>query len=245
MDRRGFVKLCASTAASVGTNPALLAKTGSAPLKRYERVKLVKANGSDLDPASLVAGENYIFNYPYISTPCFLLNLGREIRQTQQLQTQAGESYLWPGGVGKRRSIVSFSAICAHKMTHPAKSVSFINYRPETVSFNNQQKQRVQRDGVIYCCSENSVYDPARGAQVLGGPARQPLCTILIEYIEQENALYAVGSYGGEMFEKFFERFSQRLQLEYGTTNVEARVSKAARVLPIAQFSRNQILCGV
>ena len=244
MDRRGFVKLCASTAASVGASPALLAKASKAPFKHYERVKLLDHKGHALDPDSLVTGENYIFNYPYISTPCFLLNLDQELRQSRQLQTEAGETYQWPGGVGKHRSIVSFSAICAHKMSHPAKAVSFINYRPETVSFRDHEKQLIQRDGVIFCCSEKSVYDPARGAEVLGGPARQPLCTILIEYNQQENTLYALGSYGGEMFEKFFERFTPRLQIEYKRNDVEARVTTQTRVLPIAEYSRTQMLCG-
>jgi len=180
MDRRGFVKLCASTAAGVGASPSVLAHASKAPLKLYERVKLVDHRGHALNPDFLNKGEYYVFNYPYITTPCFLLNLGREIIQTQELHTEAGEDYLWPGGVGRRRSIVSFSAICAHKMSHPAKAVSFINYRPETVNFRNSHQQLVHRNGVIFCCSEKSVYDPARGAEVLGGPAKQPLCTILI-----------------------------------------------------------------
>jgi len=244
MDRRGFVRLCASTAAGVSATPALLARASQAPLKLYERVRLVDHKGHDLDPQSLVTGENYIFNYPYITTPCFLLNLGRDLHQPRPLRTEAGEDYLWPGGVGPKHSTVAFSAICAHKMSHPAKAVSFINYRPKTVNFRNTHQQLVHRDGVIFCCSEKSVYDPARGAEVLGGPARQPLCTILIEYSEQDHALYALGSYGGEMFEKFFKRFTPRLRIEYERNDVDARVEKQARVLPLSEYSRTRILCG-
>ena len=244
MDRRGFVKLCASTAAGVGSSPGLLAQASEVPFNPYERVKLVTNSGQTLNPESLIKGENYIFNYPYISTPCFLLNLGREVRQTQQLHTASGQDYRWPGGVGKDHSIVSFSAICAHKMSHPAKAVSFINYRPETVSFRDHKMQLVKRDGVIFCCSEKSVYDPARGAEVIGGPAKQPLCTILIEYVAQENALYALGSYGGEMFDKFFEKFTPRLQVEYKRNDVAERVVGQSPVLPIAEYSKTQMLCG-
>ncbi len=244
MDRRGFVKLCASTAAGVGSSPALLAAASEAPFKPYERVKLTDSKGLALNPDTLVKGENYIFNYPYISTPCFLLNLGREVLESQQLHTESGQDYRWPGGVGKQSSIVSFSAICAHKMSHPAKAVSFINYRPETVSFRNHKKQLVKRDGVIFCCSEKSVYDPARGAQVIGGPAKQPLCTILIEYDAEENALYALGSYGGEMFAKFFEKFTPRLQVEFKRSDVKVRVESQTQVLPISEYSQTQMLCG-
>ena len=35
--------------------------------------------------------------------------------------------------------------------------------------------QRGVQDGLIHCCAEHSQYDPARGAEVLSGPARQPL----------------------------------------------------------------------
>ena len=35
-----------------------------------------------------------------------------------------------PGGIGRDKSVVSFSAICAHKLSHPSRNISFINYRP-------------------------------------------------------------------------------------------------------------------
>ena len=119
---------------------------------------------------------------------------------------------------------MAFSAICTHKLSHPAKAVSFINYRHEPVSFRDQQEQLVKRSGVILCCSEKSAYDPAKGARVLGGPAKQPLCSILLEYDDAEDGLYALGSYGGEMFDRFFQQFAARLQLEWGTSDVRRSV---------------------
>ena len=44
----------------------------------------------------------------------------------------------------------------------------------------------------------------------------QPLAAILLEQDAKSGALYAVGTYGGEMFAEFFRRFDFRLQLEMG-----------------------------
>ncbi len=242
--RRAFVKLCATTAAAVGASPAVLARAASAPLKRYERVRLLDAGGAPLRAAMLQPGVSYVFNYPFATTPCFLLDLGRPLNGDVPLATESGERYTWPGGTGPKGSIVSFSAICAHKMSHPARAVSFINYRHGEVSFRDHDEKVVTREGVIFCCSEKSVYDPAQGATVLGGPAKQPLCSILLEHDPGDDALYAVGSYGGEMFEKFFDTFKERLQLEWGTRDVRALVRGSSQVVTIDEYSRTQMMCG-
>jgi Rieske Fe-S protein len=240
--RRGFMKLCAASAAAVGIAPELLAST--APVKHYARVRLVHAGGQAVAAGALPVGESLVFNYPHATTPCFLLNLGRALEGNLGLRTESGDEYLWPGGVGPASSIVAFSAICAHKMSHPAKTVSFINYRHEDVSFRDHAQKIIKRDGVIFCCSEKSVYDPARGARVLGGPARQPLCAIVLEHDPADDALYAIGSRGGEMFEKFFATFTPRLQMEWGLSNVRAPVTGSSTVLAIDEYSRTQMLCG-
>ncbi|MFT5175777.1 MAG: arsenite oxidase small subunit [Gammaproteobacteria bacterium] len=244
LGRRSFVKLCASTAAVISASPHLLAQAARAPLRLYERVRLIDAGGKPLKATSLRAGDSLIFNYPYTTTPCFLLNLGKTITASVPLHTEAGAPYLWPGGVGTMQSLVAFSAICAHKMSHPAKAVSFINYRHEAVSFRNAKEQVVTRAGVILCCSENSAYDPARGASVLGGPAKQPLCSILLEHDSADDTLYALGSYGGEMFEPFFERFGPRLQIEWATSDVRRTASADVLAVPFDTYSRSQMMCG-
>ena len=43
----------------------------------YDRARLVDIHGAPLKARALVAETNYIFHYPFVSTPCFLLNLGR------------------------------------------------------------------------------------------------------------------------------------------------------------------------
>lgn len=243
LKRRGFVKLCAGAAAAVGANPALIAEEGGRA-KLYDRVLLVDANGHPIAADWLTAGESYIFNYPYATTPCFLINLGRPTVAETFLETESGNRYVWRGGCGPQRSIVSFSAICAHKMTHPARPVSFINYRHEKVGFRNNQKLPVRRSQVIFCCSEKSVYDPIDGARVLGGPAPQPLAAILLDYEENSGHIYATGTCGGEMYEQFFEKFGVRIALENETSDIRRRVTGQAEVVPISEYSRSQIMCG-
>lgn len=226
----------------MSASPSLLANQQS-PVHRYNRVKLVDAQQRPIAPEALEEGANYVFNYPYVTTPCFLINLGKPAGGSELLQTESGQEYRWQGGVGPHRSIVSFCAICAHKMSHPSKSVSFINYRHEDVSFRDKDENTVRRPGVIYCCSEKSVYDPARGARVLGGPAPQPLAAIALEYDEKEGAIFASGTYGGELYRKFFDTFAFRLALEYGTSDIQKKASGTTTVTTIEEYSATRMLC--
>lgn len=241
LSRRQFARVCASALALVGINPGLLAQTGGT-LKHYQRVPLLDANGKPVTPADVKVGENYIFYYPYVATPCFLLNLGVPTTAHAELRTEDGNHYRWNGGVGPGRSIVAFSAICAHRMSHPAPNVSFINYRHAPASFRRDDGTQTKQARVIYCCSENSVYDPAQGARVLGGPAKQPLAAIQLEQ-DSDGRLYAVGTVGGELFDRFFREFSARLALELRTNNLRQLVADKASVIPLAEYCRNQVLC--
>ena len=242
VNRRSFVRLCASAVAMITSSPNLLAHPNST-VRSYQKVKLVDRFDRPINAAQLKAGESYLFHYPYICTPCFLLNLGKPTVQETLLETKDGASYIWPGGVGPQRSIVAFSAICAHKMTYPAHSVSFINYRPKRITFLDKQKNVVERDHVIYCCSEKSVYDPTRGARVLGGPAPQPLATILLAYNEQDGSFEVIGTDGGDMFEKFLNTFDFRLKLEYRTDDIRKQVSGTSTVTTVAEYCRTQVMC--
>lgn len=210
----------------------------------YGRSRLVDERGRPFRVESLKTGETYLFHYPFRTTPCFLIRFEEAVRPGKPLQTESGEKYRWPGGVGPRRSVVAFSAICAHKMTHPAKSVSFISYRPEPVNYKDNGDNSVQGRHVIYCCSENSVYDARDGARVLGGPATQPLAAVGLEYEENSDSLVATGTFGGEMFDKFFAEFKARLQLEYELTDVSAEVGETTLVQHIDEFTDSLVLCG-
>ena len=207
MKRRDFVRICAASAAGAALPDASQAATLTA--RMYRRAKLVDERRQPLHLASLQAGTNYVFDYPYSATPCFLLRLDRPAITGISLKTEAGEPYVWQGGVGSDKNIVAYSAICAHKMTYPTRQVSFIGYRhaPSPVAGSGK---------VITCCSDRSVYDPAAGARVVSGPAPQPLATILLEHDPKADEVYAVGTFGGEMFAEFFRKYEFRLNLEMG-----------------------------
>ena len=129
MKRRGFVKLCAAAVAGITAAAETIAGEQQ-QYRRYGRVALVDPdNGRPVRAASLEVGETYVFHYPFISTPCFLVDLGKTVEARTELRTHDGAPYVWRGGAGPKSSVVAFSAICAHKMTHPARAVSFINYR--------------------------------------------------------------------------------------------------------------------
>ena len=233
MKRREFIRYCAAGAAA-GINPALAA---SLRPRFYSRVQLVDESRRPLRAASLAARRNYIFHYPYEATPCFLLNLGRPAPQAVTLTTETGAGYEWTGGVGRQHAIVGYSAICAHRMSYPTRQISFISYREET------GPAKLTRANVIHCCSEHSEFDPASGARVVSGPARQPLSSILLEYDANNDALYAVGTLGSEMFEAFFAKYEFQLALEYGGRRAQQPVNGHAVVTELAHYCKQQVQC--
>ena len=231
MERRDFVKLCAAGAAAL-TAPGVRA---DARPRLYERAKLVDEKGAPLRASAIPANRNLIFHYPYAGTPCFLLNLGRPVPAPAQLKTADQTPYRWSGGVGAQRSIVAYSAICAHKLTYPTRDISFISYRAEKTPGNRFAS-------VIHCCSEHSQYDPAQGARVLAGPAPQPLAAILLEHDAKSDEIAALGTLGGEMFDEFFQKFAFRLQMEQGG-KAHAAVSGTCVVHPLENYCRQQVKC--
>ena len=230
MDRRRFNKICGSLiggAASVHFSAGTA--MGSTP---YPNSRLVYEDDTAVSLDSLKTGNAYIFGYPYITTPCFLIKLSRS----------APAHGSWPGGLGKDQSIVAFSAICSHKMSHPAKPISHISYREQPVRFHDATGQEHSRDGVISCCSERSVYDPANAGQVLAGPAPVPLAAIVLSHDEQGN-ISATGSFGDDQYERFLTKFGFRLAMEYGVTDVRARSGEQSTCIPANSFSEQQVLC--
>ena len=233
MERRDFVKLCA--AASAGATLPAPADAATLKARLYKRARLVDARGEPFKAESLKVGVNYVFDYPFASTPCFLLRLARPAAGGVDLRTEGGGTYRWEGGVGPGRAVVAYSAICAHKLTYPTRQVSFIGYRdaPSPVAGNGK---------VITCCSDRSVYDPAAGARVVAGPAPQPLATILLEHDAATDGLAAVGTFGGEMFDAFFRKFGFRLQLELGD-RAKAAVDEHAVVRELSTYSAQWAQC--
>jgi arsenite oxidase small subunit len=78
------------------------------------------------------------------------------------------------------------------------------------ISFRKTRAQRGVQDGLIHCCAEHSQYDPARGAEVLSGPARQPLCAVLLRTTRRRTP-DRLRTLGGELFEEFFRKYEMKL----------------------------------
>jgi len=234
MERRRFIKLCAAGTALVA--PDAFSAKDLQP-RFYTRARLVDEQGQPLKTAQLVAGRNYIFHYPFESTPCFLLNLGKPTVRDVTLKTEDGLAYHWAGGTGPKGSIVGFSAICAHRLSYPTPQITFISYRDKSTASATMQPN------VIHCCSEHSEYDPASGGRVVSGPAPQPLSAILLEYDARTDGLHALGTLGGELYNAFFAKYEFKLALDYGAGRARRQVSDRTVVKELHQFCKQQVRC--
>jgi arsenite oxidase small subunit len=234
--RREFIQICSgavATAAVACSTPALAAS--GATSRKYARVKLVDADNKPIKLKSLKTNHNYVFNYPYAATPCFLLHLDSVTPDKVGLKTEAGANYDWPGGAGPEKKLVAYSAICAHKLAYPTPQVSFIGFRASASGASSRGK-------VITCCADKSVYDPAAGAKVMSGPAPQPLATILLEHDAATDEIYAVGTFGGERFNEFFAKYDFKLKMEMGD-NAKEEMKNVAVVKDLANYSAQTAQC--
>lgn len=222
-------------AAGLGCTAEALAQTATGAATPYRRALLVDTAGKPLRAREIPVRQNLLFHYPYVGTPAFLLNLGRPTAASSALATARRGRYQWRGGVGQGRSIVAYSAICAHQMAYPTREISFISFRTEAGPQNRSTD-------VIHCCAEHSQYDPADGARVLAGPAPQPLAAIVLEHEPQSDTLHAVAVQGGEMFDAFFAKYELRLTLEHGS-RARDRTGETCTVQPLDQYCRQQVRC--
>ena len=237
MKRRHFNKICTSIALAAGSTPARLI-AGNDKVN-YQRSLLHSRSSDTLKTEKLVIGEPYLFFYPFVTTPCLLVKLDKAISATREPGTDE-----WLGGVGRENSIVAYSAICSHKMSHPAKEISFINYRHDPISFfSSEEGKSIEKAGLISCCSERSVYDPSQGAKVLGGPAPHPLAAIELEYDDATDELHAIGSYGADMYDRFFEMFGFRASMEHKISDPKTPAGEKVEVQKLADYTRQTIEC--
>ncbi|MEZ5740854.1 MAG: hypothetical protein R3E68_16270 [Burkholderiaceae bacterium] len=153
--RRAFIGACSGAALACSPLTAL----GATGVHRsYAPATLTNAQGVPLRCSDLAPNTEYVFAYPFRSTPCFLINLPVDANLPSELNTVDGKAYHWPGGIGAERRVVAYSAICAHKLSHPTAAVSFIGYREYPVGFLNRESGQIeQRSAVIQCCSEHSL----------------------------------------------------------------------------------------
>lgn len=234
MKRRDFTKVCTSIVIAAGTqSSSVLADTKKVS---YQRCLLQGDSSGILTVDQITVGEPYLFFYPFVTTPCLLINTGKPLTTDENSQ--------WRGGIGPDKSIVAYSAICSHKMSHPAKEISFINYRHDPITyFNHEEGKSVEQSGLISCCSERSVYDPSQGAKVLGGPAPHPLAAIELEYDDSNGQIYAAGSYGADMYDRFFDKFGFRASMEHKISDPKTLSKDKVSVVKLSDYTRQTIKC--
>ncbi len=232
VERRRDLMRQAACVAGAWAACSALPVVAAGDVERHPRSLLVDSRGSPWLARQLKTGEAYLFNYPYTVSPVFLIAFEREVKPVE-LVTGDKQRYAAPAGVGPNRSIVAFSAICAHKLMYPTPAISFIGMR----SGGSGEPAHV-----IHCCGDNSRYDPSQGARVIGGPAPQPLAAVLLEWDAGSDQLHAVGTRGGEMFDRFFDMYAMKLQLETGSS--QRKPSDATVVVqPAANYSRQWRSC--
>ncbi len=240
MDRRNFLKVVAASATVVAVNPSLIRGNLYADdgrlFKAYEKTQLLDAAGAPIKASALMKETTYIFNYPYTSTPCMLVNLPKPTSQNVELKSDGGETYLWKSGVGKDRTIVAYVAICTHQMTHPTPNDSFITYVPAS-----GKTMAYEKGGVIVCSSHLSAFDAGAGAKVLGGAATQPLQAVVLEHAA-DDTLWAVGILGQDKFHDYFKEFRPEMKQFYGgPAEAKKLVSISAKTVKLTEFTKEVI----
>jgi arsenite oxidase small subunit len=235
MKRRDFLGSCALLSGIATLAQADAAADGAA-IRRYARAVLIDEHGAPVRLAALAPETNYVFQYPFASTPCFLLRLPEPVAAVPALRREAGDAYTAPAGVGPSRNVVAFSAICAHKLAYPTRDVSFIRYQ--------KSRSATSSGRVIHCCADHSVYDPTAGARVVAGPAPQPLASIALAYDAGRDEVAAIGTIGAEQFAPFFEKYAFKLDLEYGGIDRARKAIEATTVLrELTNYCRTTIEC--
>lgn len=196
-----------------------VATRGARAGEAWPRTALADPTGAPLRAAALVAHRPYCFFYPYVSTPCLLLDMEAPVAAAEPA---AGDAR--PAGVGPRRSIVAYSAICPHEWSHPEPEFSPIGY----VAPGTSAVLTGGRDRLIVCCSHGSVFDPAAGGRVEQSPARLPLASVVLEWDRPSDGLVATGLAGPTSFDRFFTAFDRERRL----------AGEPARVLTLDAYSK-------
>jgi arsenite oxidase small subunit len=235
LSRRGFVKACGAVAALAATSSGRLAPPALA-LEDAPRLKLVDKTGEPIKAGALEVHANYIFLYPYVSTPCLLLRLGAATPRAVARTDREKGTYTWPGGVGNDGAVVAYSAICAHALTYDSTQTSFLTY-------NEARSQLSGHERAITCCAHASSYDPANGAEVMSGPAEFPLAAVQLEHDADTDELTAVSLIGTVLIQDFFKAYRAELNAEYGRGAYRATLEDQTVVVPIEEYSAAVIRC--
>lgn len=231
--RRDFIKLLGFTGTIValgGLTPPLIKLVSPRFPKpastEYPRSKLVWEDGSPVKASELEINNAYVFEYPMKGIFSILINVGDEngnpiripplqvpllmqsLQEEPETPTQEsiqdlttagrGGFYEIPGGVGPFQSIIAYNGVCQHfACQYPQLTYIPPGEKPP------QELPEATRGSVLFCKCHGSVYDPYRGAAVLRGPAQRPLPTIILEWSQDTDELYAAGLAGNTIAGKF------------------------------------------
>ena len=239
MERRNFLQLSATSAMAIAVAPSLIpqklyAEDGSL-FQTFEKVQLKDAEGNALKSKALIKEENYVFMYPHAATPAIMVDLLTPAGKDIKLKSEDGVEYIYKGGTGSEGTIVAFSAICAHQLTHPQKAMTMFQYVPTT-----GKTLAYDKAGVFVCSSHLAAYDATQGGKVLGGPANQGLASIILE-IDADDNIWAVAVLGPDKFQEFFDAFKQELKAVHGRRGAKKLVKEEVKVEKLKNFTAEMI----
>ena len=240
MERRDFFKFTGTSALAVAIAPSLIttelrAENGNL-FKTYEKVQLKDADGNPLKASALVEEETYVFNYPHVATPALLVNLKTPTQKDVKLTAVDGTEYVFKGGHGAKGTIVAYSAICPHQLTHPQPEMSMFFYTPES-----GKTLAYDKGGVMVCTSHLSAFEPKRGGERVGGPADQGLAQIVLE-IDADDNLWAVAVLGPDKFDEYFKAFKKEFKKFYKNKRKAKKLVKTeAKVQTLTNFTKTII----
>ena len=239
MDRRNFLRV-ASAGALVAVAPSTITgrlhASDGGLFTAYAKVQLLDAEGIAIKASTLKKETNYVFNYPYKSTPAILLDLDDATAKDVALKSEDGEEYIWKSGVGAKRTIVAYAAICSNQLAHPNPEDSFLQYCKK-----DQKTMSYETGGVMVCSSHLSAFDVSKGCKNLSGPAEQPLASIVIE-IAEDDTIWAVGVLGPDKFHDYFKAFKPEFKKFYGgKRKAKKKVSATVEMVTLNEYTKEII----
>ena len=229
--RRGFTKAAWPSRRAPRPATERLGRPAFA-LEGAPRLKLVDKAGKSIKASALETHANYIFLYPYVSTPCLLLRLGAATSaQYRAKGRKRGDLYLARGRREGRSGRRLFSDLPACSFPTTTSGTSFLTY-------NKAHSHLAGRAQAITCCAHASVFDPAEGAKVVAGPATFPLAAVQFDYDAATDELTAVGLIGTSLFDEFFGAYRADLNAEFGRGGYRELIEGQTTLLPMRSTAR-------
>ncbi|MCX7738146.1 MAG: Rieske 2Fe-2S domain-containing protein [Hydrogenothermaceae bacterium] len=238
MNRRDILKTCSLFAVGSMFNlfkfEDALAVEGSY-FKKYKKTLLVKEDGTPLKETDIQSNTALLFFYPYRSTPCYIINTGREVKPLD-IKLNNGSVYRFTGGIGSKKGIVAYSAICPHQWSYPTKDFSLLNY------YSSKEKSEITgKSGVIQCCAHISVFDPINGGSIVEGPAEFPLAAVSL--VMEGGSIYATGIIGKDQFSEFFDLYKSDMIEQFGSLEKAKEEMDKTVVMEVEKHVKEQIKC--